>query len=250
MRLTGRGERGEVSSEVLFILLALVALLGLIAAAIAGLVRHGATGPIGATLLHGLVIVAGLAGGVFALTIAVAAERSWADRVTARAIARTREQMGDRLAGWLGLSSPGDLADWEVAAWRRAARDGLTADVAHAWSSAGLPHPLAAIAVHHGISRERVAALAQAVREAGLWDGSDRRVLHEILGEHMDCMGPYEVLSLWAQFEPDQIRQATREVLGSPEDLSARVAAGDVRLLLDSPRVLQRLTGPAAGVAA
>ena len=69
------------------------------------------------------------------------------------------------------------------------------------------------------MSLETVLSLAEAMRDARLWNGADREALSRLLARHTRHVGdalPPIVIHRWARFTPDQVRRACRVVLGEP----------------------------------
>jgi hypothetical protein len=208
-RWCDRDDRGDASIEALVVMLALILILTFVAAA--SLTR----GPVLARAGHGLIWTGGIAA-VMALTAAAIRLGDW--QMT-RSNTRIRRQLGPLLSGWLGRAEHAQLTNEDLRQWRRARRVGVTIGEAQHWSDHGLPYPVAAAARRRHVPLPTAVALAEAMRDAQLWDGVDRDALTRLLAQHTrhpaDNVPPV-VIHRWAQFTPDQIRRTCRVVLGDP----------------------------------
>ena len=118
-----------------------------------------------------------------------------------RRIARARLAWEPLLRSWFALSAEASLQDYEIEQWLRDHRRGLTVDIAAHWACEGFAPTLAAAAVRKNIGIEPVKALSAVMVETGAWDGADRRRLNDIIGWHLDIVGPqYPVLHRWLAF--------------------------------------------------
>lgn len=165
------------------------------------------------------VFIVGALGGLVVLFAVVAVIGALVDRGRERATERTRAQWGDKLARWQGLDGPERLAQSDPSWWRKGLRAGLTEAQAQAqaWSDAGLPVALAALAAVRRVGLAKVRALAAVMRETGAWNGTDQGALTLLLGWHVELGCPtHEVLRDWLRPPLAEVRELVRVSVADP----------------------------------
>jgi xanthosine utilization system XapX-like protein len=209
-----RDEAGGITLEMLVIQLATFLLAGVVLI----LIHQWISGePVTARMGDVAVFV----GGTIALLAILWGGAAVGAAITERANRRTRHSIGPRLAEWLGHAE-NDLTREDLRAWRKAERSGLTVAEAQRWSDYGIPYVAAAIARRRGVSLGQVKAIGQAMRDGGLWDGTDREVFDDCVARHTAHLAdssPGTVIHRWVRFTPDQIAEA----------FTARLRLSDVR---------------------
>lgn len=135
--------------------------------------------------------------------------------------AQVRWLMGSRIAEW--LDEPEDeITGWDIDAWLRAYRSGLSVAEARRWSNLGIPFATAAAAKRAGLTPVEVHDLFRALLDGGLVDGGARRDYDRCLAGPMEARASHRVLRRWANFTPEEITEAVRRRLRMP-DVDAKI---------------------------
>lgn len=181
-----------------------------------------------ARLVIGLVAAGAVVPAALVLVAGMRRFEDWDYERRSRLNDQTRTQMGPKIEEWLG--NPPRGAQWDdLEAWRKAERSGLSIEEAQHWSDRGISYRTAAAARRHGISPDQVMVIAQALRDGGLGNETDRKFYDECVTHPTpdDGWTAPAVLHRWIKFTPAAITTATAARLRLP-DVEA-VAARDAR---------------------
>jgi hypothetical protein len=109
------------------------------------------------------------------------------------------------------------LTRLEVQSWVFYQGLGLTPADAEAWSERGYGPGVAAAALVDQVSLAQVDELAAVFRDAGVWDGTSRADLTDLIGWHLDVDSdvgyPYPVLARWLAFPLPRITERLGDVV-------------------------------------
>jgi len=142
-----------------------------------------------------------------------AAPTARAERIAAQRLRQVAGRMGPALREWLNEEH---LTDDDLQWWCECEDSGVTTEQAQRWADQGLPYPLLVAAPGLDVEDRSVRALAALMQAAGAWDGSDRRVLVELIGFHFELAATAVMRADidQAPFAPAfRVRAATQAVL-------------------------------------
>jgi len=130
-----------------------------------------------------------------------------AERIAGHRLRQVAGRMGPALREWLNEEH---LTDDDLQWWCECEDSGVTTEQAQRWADQGPPYPLLVAAPGLDVEDRSVRALAALMQAAGAWDGSDRRVLVELIGFHFELAAPsgyYPVLDRWLALPSETVRE-------------------------------------------
>jgi len=136
-----------------------------------------------------------------------AAATARTERIAAQRLRQVAWRMGPVLREWLTVEH---LTDDDLQWWCECEDSGVTTEQAQRWVDQGLPYPLLVAAPGLDVEERSVRALAALMQAAGAWDGSDRRVLVELIGFHFELAAPggyHPVLDRWLALPSETVRE-------------------------------------------
>lgn len=196
-RRAQRDDRGDVPLWSLLVAMSMVVLV-MVATIV---IEQG-----GASPLHVLVLLLAAFGGLAVFLAVGVVGAGTAERVGARRQRNLTWRMGPILCEWMSKER---VDDAELKWWRKCERSGVSVQLAREWANDGMPYPLLVASPGLTVDRRSVHALATVMREAGAWDGHDRRALVDLVGFHVDFPvgGHFPVLGRWLAFPLATVRE-------------------------------------------